>query len=112
VLNHIINGDFHPLHPKWNNIVVYDAVFSNYSTEELDTAYSKPSIIHAAGSEKPWHYMGYTKHQKIYRKYREMTPWPKVEYKDNSMKNIIIKNIMNHIFINERDNRYLLYLSP
>jgi lipopolysaccharide biosynthesis glycosyltransferase len=90
-LNHIINGDFQPLHPKWNNAVVYNAVFTNYSTEKLETAYSKPSIIHAAGTVKPWHYMGNTKYQKIYLKYRKLTPWKKIEYEDVSIKQIFIK---------------------
>jgi lipopolysaccharide biosynthesis glycosyltransferase len=102
-LNHVLNGDFHPLHPKWNNLAVWSAVFSNYSAHELQEANSFPSIIHVAGPVKPWHYMGVRRYQKIYRKYRKLTPWPNIEYKNKTIKQILRKTIFLPIaaFINK-----------
>lgn len=93
-LNHAINGDFHALHPKWNTAGTGGYELSGYSTQEIKESLSHPSIIHSVGPIKPWHYNYYTvspKHQKKYKKYRNMTPWPKIEYKNVSTRQVLGK---------------------
>lgn len=94
-LNHAIDGFLYPLHPKWN---CAGTIFSNYSVQELTVASSHPSIIHVCGPVKPWHYMGNVKYQKLYRKYRKFTPWPKVAYKDVNTRKILKKHVYIPIF--------------
>lgn len=92
-LNHLINGDYGVLPPRWNNVVVYDGIFANYSINELYEMHNNPAIIHIAGAMKPWHYMAESKYKRLYSYYRQFTPWPKVIYPDKNLKNIVKKQI-------------------
>jgi len=114
-LNHVVNGSFYSLLPKWN---YGNAIFSNYSAQELTIASLSPSIIHFAGGVKPWHYIGESKDQKLYRKYRKQTPWQKIEYKNISLILILKKRVfrptmrfMKNIlqcFIGKQNMRFLM----
>lgn len=88
-LNYQFNGDYIELPPRWGNNVVLDAVFTNYSSADLEEAVCNPAIIHIAGSIKPWMYRCSSKYKKLYYKYRKNTPWPKLIYPDKNMTNII-----------------------
>jgi lipopolysaccharide biosynthesis glycosyltransferase len=86
-LNHIIKGDYSELHMRWN--LMNQHVFSNYDAAILEEAYTNPAIIH----QKGWNYMSRIAVRKLYRKYRTCTPFPKIIYKDKTVKNIIKKII-------------------
>lgn len=96
-LNHQVNGDYIELPPRWGNNVIYDAVFTNYSTDELKEALENPAIIHIAGNLKPWMYRCNKKYKSLYQKYRKMTPWPEITYPDKTLKNIFIMKFINPI---------------
>jgi lipopolysaccharide biosynthesis glycosyltransferase len=71
-LNHVLNGNYFALKPKWNSMSCYDcAFFTNYPAEELLEGKKYPSIVHAKG----WAYACPGKFKKLYWKYRKCTPW-------------------------------------
>jgi lipopolysaccharide biosynthesis glycosyltransferase len=88
-LNHVLNGNYFALKPKWNsNVAKTCGFFTNYTSAELKTGQQSPSIIHAKG----WAYMpNFPGVGKIYWKYRKATPWPKKEFPDKTLKNFIVK---------------------
>lgn len=88
-LNHQANGDYIELPPRWGNNVTCDAVFTNYSSADLEEAIRNPAIIHVAGSIKPWMYRCSSKHKELYYKYRKSTPWPELIYPDKTLINIV-----------------------
>lgn len=88
-LNHQVNGNYIELPPRWGNNVTFNAIFSNYSSNDLKEAIDNPAIIHVAGSVKPWMYMCDKKNKDLYLKYRKKTPWPKIVYTDKTIINII-----------------------
>jgi lipopolysaccharide biosynthesis glycosyltransferase len=94
-LNHVINGDYCALEPRWNSINIGREIFSNYDPSLFEKEVNEYAILHIAGSKKPWTYMCNPKYQKLYWKYRKNTPWPKVEYKDKTLKKILKKYIYN-----------------
>ncbi len=85
-LNHVIGGNYFELAPQWNTIVAESGVFTNYTREELEQAYSNPKIMHFAGPIKPWHYATHPAICKLYMKYRSLTPWPQLKYDDVKLK--------------------------
>lgn len=93
-LNHFINGNYIEIPPRWNNVVMYGGVFTNYSLEELKEAYFNPAIVHFAGTIKPWHYMANKKYKKTYRDYRKKTPWPRLIYQDKNFLNFTKRNVL------------------
>ncbi|GHU72973.1 LPS 1,2-glucosyltransferase [Spirochaetia bacterium] len=98
-LNHVINGNYYALAPKWNNGVVPSGILTNYSDAELLEAEKSPSIIHIVGPYKPWYYLGSSRYQRIYWEYRSTTPWPQKIYSDKTLKNIIKKFIREFIYL-------------
>jgi lipopolysaccharide biosynthesis glycosyltransferase len=84
-LNYVIKGNYTELHPRWN--LMRQKIFSNYDVKTLREAYKNPAIIH----QKGWNYMHKDDVRKLYRKYRKCTPFPRIIYKDKTVKNIIKK---------------------
>jgi lipopolysaccharide biosynthesis glycosyltransferase len=78
-LNHIFNGNYGELHPRWDDLVV--GTTTGYPTEWLLEAKRNPAIIHAKG----WLYNAPPDARKQYRKYRKFTPWPKIKYTDKTI---------------------------
>jgi lipopolysaccharide biosynthesis glycosyltransferase len=97
-MNHIINGNYFPLEPRWIGNLNF-TVFQNYSVRQIIEAKSRPAIIHFIGALKPWYYLSRTSWQKIYWKYRRLTPWPQKEYKDKTLKKTILKFLREIIFL-------------
>lgn len=93
-LNHILNGNYGELSPRWDDVVKSGGVFTNYTVKQLQEAYTNPAIVHFAGPVKPWHYMSLEKYRKVYKKYRKTSSWPQVIYIDNTFKNQIKKRIL------------------
>lgn len=97
VINGVLHDDLYILHPKFNAMTVfftmrfdellqYYGLSDYYSREELTEATQKPVFIHftPAFVNRPW--IQGCKHplMKIYRDYREMSPWKGTELeKDN-----------------------------
>lgn len=92
-LNHVINGDYGELLPRWNTSVKANGVMTGYSRQQLEEAWNKPAIIHCAGANKPWHYMGEQNNSLLYASYRKNTPWPDIIYPDKTLNNILNKKI-------------------
>jgi lipopolysaccharide biosynthesis glycosyltransferase len=89
-LNHVLNGNYYALDPKWNSAC--GSLLANYSAEKLTAAIAHPSIIHVGTALKTWCYACYnTQGQNLYWRYRRFTPWKKKEYKDKTLKNILLK---------------------
>jgi lipopolysaccharide biosynthesis glycosyltransferase len=76
-LNHVLNGDFFALPPKWNMMCAYCGFFINYTSEQLLIANKQPAILHSIG--KGWN-LPYSKIGRAYWKYRKFTPWPKKNF--------------------------------
>jgi len=96
-LNAVINGNYSSLDLRWNFVPPSPSIFSNYTFDVMKKAVQNPAIIHLAGSNKPWSYLCDTKYKIIYRNYRKYTPWPKIVYKDRTMKNMFKKYIVRNI---------------
>ncbi|GAP72132.1 glycosyl transferase family protein [Candidatus Symbiothrix dinenymphae] len=95
-LNYVVKGNYHELDPRWNAIGLAH-IFTNYSVEKLEQTKNNPAIIHVGGDLKPWKYDCAPNHQKLYWKYRQSTPWSKIEYKDKTIKKVIKKRIVSPI---------------
>lgn len=93
-LNHILNGNYGELPPRWDDVVKSGGVFTNYTTQELQEAYTNPAIVHFAGPIKPWHYMSIEKYRKIYEQYRKVSSWSQVIYIDKTVINQIKKKLV------------------
>jgi lipopolysaccharide biosynthesis glycosyltransferase len=105
-LNHIIKGNYSELHPRWN--LMGQRVFSNYDATILQEAHSNPAIIH----QKGWNYMHNDEVRKLYRKYRICTPFPKIIYKDKTVKDFIKKQSRRLIeFLLGKENAQKLRVS-
>jgi lipopolysaccharide biosynthesis glycosyltransferase len=91
-LNHIVNGNFFPLEPKWNtNMSDNICFFTNYTAPQIIEGQKNPSIIHTKG----WDYSrNFTRDGKIYWKYRKNTPWPKKEFLDKSIGKFVQKYLL------------------
>jgi len=92
----VINGNYFSLITRWNFIPPSPTIFSNYTVDVLKEAMKNPAIIHVAGPNKPWKYLCNAQYQNIYRTYRKNTPWPKMEYKDKTIKNMVKKYVVGN----------------
>ena len=77
-LNHLLSDKYGELPPKWNDVVKEYGVFTNYPVESLKETHISPAIRHFAGAMKPWHYLYNEKYRRLYKSYRQNTPWPKI----------------------------------
>jgi lipopolysaccharide biosynthesis glycosyltransferase len=92
-LNHVINGNYYVLASHWNTVA--SLVLSGYTEQQLRKTHKTPSIIHTVGGIKSWHYMCSVHNaKKLYRQYRKLTPYPKINYTDKSLKNILKHQII------------------
>jgi len=96
-LNACLKGNFGVLSPKWNGFGKYTDrryihKYLTYSAEYLLRERQNPAVIHYTGSLKPWHYAFPGLYRDEYLKYRRLTPWAKVEYKDRTIKNMLTVN--------------------
>ncbi len=76
-LNHVIDGRFGILHPRWNNAgaIAYGSM-TGYSPEQIAEARQHPVLHHFVGF-KQWTWVAWVKGKAgIYWKYRRRTPWP------------------------------------
>jgi lipopolysaccharide biosynthesis glycosyltransferase len=78
-LNHVINGNYYELHPRWDTLCC--GISSGYSERLLLEALHRPAIIHAKG----WSYAASAKVRRLYRKYRKLTPYPHFRYYDKTL---------------------------
>lgn len=77
-INHVLDGRFGALHPRWNNAVVIDhGVMTGYSPEQVRQALRHPVLRHYTGF-KQWTWVRLTMGDGAWRywKYRRRTPWP------------------------------------
>ncbi|MGD0279108.1 MAG: glycosyltransferase family 8 protein [Smithella sp.] len=73
-LNHVINGNWLELHPKYNLHTVL--LCAEYAwTTPVKEAIDNPVIIHHTGSSKPWHFADNHPYKHLYWKYLRMTPY-------------------------------------
>ena len=96
-LNFVINGNHFPLNLRWNFVPDTLSIFNNYPLSVLKEIQKNPAIIHTAGTIKPWKYLCDSKFKNLYKYYRKFTPWPKVVYKDITLKNVLKKCIVQNI---------------
>ena len=92
-LNHLLSDKYGELPPKWNDVVKEYGVFTNYPVESLKETHISPAIRHFAGAMKPWHYLYNEKYRRLYKSYRQNTPWPKINYTDKTIWTITKKHI-------------------
>lgn len=96
-LNAVINGQWIPLHFKYNyyyrrNFKEESLFSSTFDKKELKEASANPVIIHYVGSKKPWHYRDIHPLKHLYWKYLEMTPYRNYHTEDFSVPNFFSKN--------------------
>lgn len=94
-LNAIFDGNIKVLPPSLNSISVAFSYLTNYGINNLKEAERNPVVIHAAGAVKLWDYMNTSRYSEIYWKYRKLTPWPDVVYRDRTLKNILFKKMIS-----------------
>jgi lipopolysaccharide biosynthesis glycosyltransferase len=87
VLNHVINGNYGELHPRWDcQPYILQTNLNGYPQEWLLEAYKNPAIIHAPG----WRYTCTDRNtRKQYRRYRKLTPYPQMKYTDKTISAIV-----------------------
>ncbi|XOZ32259.1 glycosyltransferase family 8 protein [Halomonadaceae bacterium KBTZ08] len=81
-LNAVFNGDWHRLHPGWNQQATIHKVIrkyaqgSGYSRNTLKQAIATPQLIHFTGPQKPWHYGSFHPERRTYQYYLQHIDWP------------------------------------
>jgi lipopolysaccharide biosynthesis glycosyltransferase len=80
-LNVVLGSRRRHLHPRWNvmNSLRFDWAREVFTTEEIAEARARPGIRHFEGPDdnKPWHWNGADADQRLYRRHRRRTPWPR-----------------------------------
>jgi len=94
-LNSIINGNWLPLHPRYDQQTSFfeKNVNTHYEEEEIQLAITNPIIVHYTGYSKPWHYMDKHPFKEKYWHYLQKTYWKNYIPDDRTLKNILIKKI-------------------
>lgn len=80
-LNFVLGERRLPLHPRWNamNALRLTRAAEVFTVEELEEALRRPAIRHfeGPGYNKPWSYTAPREAQRLYRRHRRATPWPR-----------------------------------
>jgi lipopolysaccharide biosynthesis glycosyltransferase len=91
ILNHVLNGNYSILKPKWNTSALASGIMLGYTQDEMYKARNKPSIIHMGGKDKAWNYSCMSPYRNLYWKYRKSTPWSQRKFTDKTMKKVVKK---------------------
>jgi len=92
-LNLVSRDRWHAVHPRWNSMnslrtrpSLADELFGARSLAE---AVRDPTIRHFEGPEwgKPWHVLHERDGRRLYRRYREATPWPSYPLEGGGVRN-------------------------
>ena len=97
-LNIIINGDFLELSPVYSlqsNYIRNQDIDLSYFNKfgEINAIFNNPLIIQFAGGVKPWHYLSEDHYKDFYWKYLKQSPYKDFKYKDNTVKNMLVKHL-------------------
>ncbi|HSW11579.1 MAG TPA: glycosyltransferase [Solimonas sp.] len=104
VLNLVCAGQVRYLHPRWNALADLwlepppRQPVAGYTPEQLDSARASPAVVHFDGSVdvKPWHYRSLHPYRGLYRRARELTPWPLQRLEGASLKNAVLRRLPRH----------------
>jgi lipopolysaccharide biosynthesis glycosyltransferase len=102
-LNHVVQGNYFVLDPKWNFQVHHMRRRSQYrvhrsSREEAERAV----IIHFTTADKPWLYMCSHPLKHLYFDYLQYTVWRDVKEQDRTLRKRIRKYLGEHVPLAER----------
>jgi lipopolysaccharide biosynthesis glycosyltransferase len=102
-LNHVVQGDYFVLDPKWNFQVHHMRRSSLYrvhrsSREEAGRA----AIIHFTTADKPWFYMCSHPLKHLYFDYLQYTVWRDFREQDRTLRKRIRKYLAVHVPLAER----------
>ena len=92
-LNHVINGNYFALHPRWNYTKWQIRCIFAYPLQEMQEAHRNTAIMHIYSHPKAWDYMCSNGYQKLYWRYRKDTPWNKIEYPDKTLGKAVKKHL-------------------
>jgi lipopolysaccharide biosynthesis glycosyltransferase len=75
-LNAVVRGEFQPLEARWN-FFAFSRLRPDIarSVNQLQAGCEEPSIVHFAGSVKPWHAWCDHPLKELHDRYRKVSPW-------------------------------------
>lgn len=79
-LNAVVNGDWSPLAPKWNQQTLMhewtrDELAGYCTPDAVDEALRSPAVVHFTGPSKPWHADNVHPMRALYWRHRAATPF-------------------------------------
>jgi lipopolysaccharide biosynthesis glycosyltransferase len=92
-LNAVLGGRRIALHPRWNamNALRQPRATEVFGAGAVEEALRRPAIRHfeGPGYNKPWSYTASREAQRLYRRHRRATPWPRYTPEGRSVRSFL-----------------------